>query len=79
VAVAPVVKGGEPVRREITITARTELMFSNVGPDGARLTEGYRVFGWLEEGSEDAADELVLSRPEMSDGKKADAKREVPR
>jgi len=29
------------------ITARTELVFSNVGPGGARLTEGYHVRGWL--------------------------------
>ncbi len=62
-------KGGEPTRLEIRTTARTKLVFSNVGPEGARLTEGYHVRGWLMESSEDTADELMLSQPEKSDGK----------
>jgi RNA polymerase sigma factor (sigma-70 family) len=63
------VKGGQATRLEIQITARTELVFANVGPGGARLAEGYHVRGWLVEGSEDTADELTVSRSEKADGK----------
>jgi RNA polymerase sigma factor (sigma-70 family) len=57
-------KGGESTRQEIKITAKTRLVFFNVGPGGAKLTEGYHVRGWLVEGSEDTAEELMLSRSE---------------
>jgi hypothetical protein len=57
-------KGGEPIRREIKIAAQTRLVYFNVGPGGARLTSGYHVRGWLVEGSEDTADELMVSRTE---------------
>lgn len=63
-------KSGELTRREINITGTTELVFSDVGPGGARLAEGYRVRGWLAEGSEDTAAELTLSGSEKTDGKK---------
>jgi hypothetical protein len=44
-------------------------VFSNVGPGGARLTEGYHVRGSLVEGSEDTADELLVWGPEKTGGK----------
>jgi RNA polymerase sigma factor (sigma-70 family) len=75
VAVAPGVKDGEPVRRDILITAQTDLVFANVGPGSARLTEGDRVRGWLAEGSEDLADELLVSRSEKIDDRKPVEKR----
>src|SRR5207249_2431096 len=62
-------KGGELARREITITAKTQLVFSNVGPGGAELTEGDHVRGWLLNGPEDTADELLVTRPEKTDHK----------
>lgn len=62
VAMASDAKGGESIRREIETTARTRLAYFNVGPEGARLTEGYHVRGWLMEGSDDTADELMVSR-----------------
>ena len=45
-------------------------MFFNVGPKGAKLTEGYHVHGWLVEGSDDTAEELMVSRPEKPADKK---------
>jgi hypothetical protein len=75
VAVPPAVKGGEPVRLEIRTTGRSELLFSNVGPGGARPTVGYHVRGWLEEGSEDTADELLVSGSEKTDDRKPVDKR----
>jgi RNA polymerase sigma factor (sigma-70 family) len=63
-AIAPRLKGGELARREIQVTAGTRLIFANVGPGGARLTAGDLVRGWLVEGSEDTADELLVSRSE---------------
>lgn len=55
-------KGGEPTMREVHVTANTRLVFTNVGPDGARLTAGDHVRGWLVPRSEDCADELTVSR-----------------
>ena len=70
VQVPPRVKGGEPGTLEIRTTAQTRLVFINVGPEGARLTEGYHVRGWLVEGLEDTADELMVSRLEKPGDKK---------
>jgi hypothetical protein len=63
-------KSGDTARREITVTAQTRLVFSDVGPGGARLTVGYHVRGWLEEDSEDAADDLLVSGSGAPDGKR---------
>jgi hypothetical protein len=60
----------EPIRREIKLSAKTRLVFFNIGPGGARLTEGYHVRGWLAEGSEDTAEELMVSGAEKPEGKK---------
>src|SRR5262249_15164869 len=53
--------GGEASRKEITITDKTLLVFSNVGPDEARLTEGYGADVWLEKDSKDVAARVHLS------------------
>ncbi len=68
--IQPRVKGGESTRREIEVTAQTKLVFANVGLGGAKLTEGYHVRGRLMEGSDDIADELMLSPSGTTDGKK---------
>jgi hypothetical protein len=54
---------------EIRITAETRLMFSGVGAGGAKLAIGYRVQGWLLEGSENTAEELTASGPYQFPGK----------
>src|SRR5262249_27791837 len=46
---------GESPRREVRITDRTRLVFSNVGPDEARPTEGYRAEVWTETDGRNAA------------------------
>jgi hypothetical protein len=64
------VKGGDPTRLEVKITEKTKLVFFNVGAGGAKLTEGYHVRGRLVEGSEDVADDLMLSGSETTGDKK---------
>lgn len=54
----------DPIRREITITPQTDLVFFNVRPEGARLTEGDPVRCWLVDGPGETADEVVVLRPE---------------
>jgi RNA polymerase sigma factor (sigma-70 family) len=44
------------------ITERTRILFRNVGPGGAEPTAGYRARVWLQEGSKDAADVVILDR-----------------
>jgi RNA polymerase sigma factor (sigma-70 family) len=60
-------KGGESAGREIKTTAKTTLVFSNVFTGGARINKGYHVHGWLVPGSDDTADELMLSRSEKGE------------
>jgi len=69
VEVPPESKFGEPTKWEIQTTPKTWLVFSNVGAGSARLTKGYHVRGWLVEGSEDTADELILTGLETPDGR----------
>jgi hypothetical protein len=64
-------KGSEPAKREIKTTAKTTLLFFNVGLGGAKLTAGYQVQGWLVEGSEDTAEELLAFGSAKSAGKDA--------
>src|SRR5262249_34783092 len=54
------VEGGASRKVEITITDKTQLLFSNVGPNEARLTEGYVADVWLEEDSKDVAARVYL-------------------
>src|SRR5262249_31390762 len=49
------VKGEASRNAEITLIDRTLLVFSNVGPNEAHLTEGYRADVWLEKDSKDVA------------------------
>jgi RNA polymerase sigma factor (sigma-70 family) len=57
----PVERGGEGKQISIQITDKTQVLFNGVGPDGARLTEGYRAQVWLQEGSTTTAARVVLS------------------
>ncbi len=45
---------------DIKITDRTRLLFSNVGPKEARVTEGYHADVWLEKDSKDTAARVHL-------------------
>jgi hypothetical protein len=67
-AIPPGFKGGEPTRREITITGKTDPVCSDVGPGGARPT-GTLPRSRPAEGSEDTADELLLAGSEKTDDK----------
>ena len=49
------VPGENPKRVEIKLTSQTRFAYSNVGPDGARLTVGYMVWVRLIDGSKDTA------------------------
>lgn len=53
-------RGDEPARQEFKIDDKTTLTFSGVGPDGAKLAEGFRALVWLVEGSKDVAANVTL-------------------
>src|SRR5204862_8043537 len=74
--IPPAGKGGKRTRHEITVLARTRLVFFNVGSGAARLTAGDHVRGWLEESSEDTAEELTVLRPENTADRKPQDKKE---
>jgi RNA polymerase sigma factor (sigma-70 family) len=59
VELPPAERGAEGKRVEVKITDRTRVVYMGVGPDGARLTEGYAAQVWLEDGS--AATQVMLS------------------
>jgi RNA polymerase sigma factor (sigma-70 family) len=46
---------------EIKFTDKTSVVYQGVGPDGAKLTDGYYAQVWLEEGSKDTAYQALLS------------------
>ena len=69
---------GDGEGKEIKITPKTNLVFLNVPAGGAKLTEGYRVHGWLVEGSEDTAEELVLTVPEKTSDKPSSPPKKKP-
>ena len=51
----PAVRGGNPRRVEVKLTAQTRILYSNVGPDGAKLTAGYLAVVGLLDGSNSTA------------------------
>ncbi len=50
----------EPQKADVKLTDKIEVAYWDVGPDGAKLTEGYYVQVWLADGSKDAADKVHL-------------------
>lgn len=56
----PQERGGEPKKVNVAITERTQVTYNGVGPDGAKLTEGYLAEVWLQDGSTDTAENIVL-------------------
>ena len=53
----------EPAKREIRFTDKTIIVYQGVGLDGAKPTEGYFAQVWLENGSKDAADKVMMGAP----------------
>jgi RNA polymerase sigma factor (sigma-70 family) len=58
--VPPQVRGGDSRKADVKITPTTEITFHGVGPDGAKLTEGYGARVWLLEGSPDTAVRVMV-------------------
>ena len=58
--ILPEVRGGEPRNTDVKITAATEITFNGVGPDEARLTEGYYARVWLHEAAPDTAARVIV-------------------
>jgi RNA polymerase sigma factor (sigma-70 family) len=75
VEVPAATRGEAPQKVDIKLTDKSQVVYSNVGPDGAKPTEGYQVRVWTGEGAKDVAVEAVLMgnapdlfrrRPEVS-------------
>jgi hypothetical protein len=62
-------RGEEPKRIEIKITVQTRLSFSNVGPDGAKPTEGYTAQIRLLDGSKDTATQATFTKGAVGRGR----------
>ncbi len=60
VATPPRERGGAPETTEVKLGPSTRVIYRQVGPGGARPTEGYGATVWLVEGSKDSAALVVL-------------------
>jgi RNA polymerase sigma factor (sigma-70 family) len=56
----PTRRGDDPRKHTIKIDDKTAMTFERVGPDGAKLTEGYAVVVWLAAGSADTAGRMTV-------------------
>jgi hypothetical protein len=63
VAIQPQARGDEPTKTEIKVGDKSAVAYQNVGPDGAKITEGYMVRIWLENGSKDSAAKISFTAP----------------
>jgi RNA polymerase sigma factor (sigma-70 family) len=63
VAIQPQVRGDEPTKMEIKLGDKSAVVYQNVGPDGAKMTEGYMARIWLENGSKDRAAKISFAAP----------------
>jgi hypothetical protein len=55
-------RGEEPKRIEVKLTAKSKLMFSGVGPGEAKVTEGLVANVRLVEGSSDTVSQVQFSK-----------------
>jgi RNA polymerase sigma factor (sigma-70 family) len=55
-------RGQEPIRTEVKLTAATRVSYFNVGPGGAKPTEGLQVSARLLDGSKDTASQVIFSK-----------------
>jgi hypothetical protein len=63
VEMPPTARGEEPKRREIKLGDKARVVYNNVGPDGAKPTEGYFAQVLLEPGSADSAARVNFFKP----------------
>jgi len=56
------VRGEEPKRVDMKLTTQTRIMYSNVGPDGAKPTVGYVAWMRLNDGSKDTASHVTFTK-----------------
>ena len=56
------VRGEEPKRTEVKLTAKTKLAFFGVGPDGAKVAEGLMAQARLLDGSADTAEQVTFAK-----------------
>jgi hypothetical protein len=56
------VRGEEPKRVDMKLTRQTRIMYSNVGPDGAKPTVGYLAWMRLIDGSKDTASHVTFTK-----------------
>ncbi len=57
----PQTRGEQPVKRDIKLGDKTPVAFNNVGPDGAKITEGLQAGVWLEAGAKDQATKVSFT------------------
>jgi len=60
---APTERGVAPGRKDVKLTVATDITFRGVGPDGAKLTEGYSAHVWVYEDMPDTAARVVMMKP----------------
>ena len=53
--------GGEPKKVVLKLGAKSSFVYHNVGPGGAKPTEGQQAQVWLEDGSKDTVAQVTLS------------------
>jgi hypothetical protein len=58
----PAVRGGKPTRVEVKLTGQTRILYSNVGPNGAKPTKGDLAWVRLLDGSNNTADRATFER-----------------
>jgi hypothetical protein len=62
------VRGEEPKRIEVKMTAKTKAVFFGVGPDEAKIVEGMRAQARLLDGSTDTASEVMFTKADRTPG-----------
>lgn len=60
IQIPPSVRGVPPKTVAVRLAPQTEVLFSRVGPNGARPTEGYAAQVWWADGSKDVASKVLL-------------------
>jgi RNA polymerase sigma factor (sigma-70 family) len=59
-AMPPKERGEEPTKVDIQVTDKTTVIYNNVGPNGATLTEGLQAQVWMVDGSKDKAEIVAV-------------------
>jgi hypothetical protein len=67
IMIPPKNKGDEPTKQVVKIDDKTGIVYGSVGPDGAKLTVGYKAAVRLVEGSTDKAAQVILHGDSLKD------------